>query len=343
MTEGAATRRRGPVRRVAGAGLFAGLVGLVGLVAPSPVPSARPAAAATPPVSRAAPYLALGWGNPPDPTAVMAATGVRDVTLAFVLSGKGCSPKWDGTRPLLGGADAASIAAIRAAGGDVSVSFGGWSGRKLGSACKSATALAAAYEAVIGAYGLRAVDVDIEHAEFTNAATRLRVVTALRRVQVDDPSVEITLTFGTTPTGPDAHGRSLLADAASVGLRPFAWTIMPFDFGVPETDMGATSTAAAEGLHADLMAAYGEDSATAYAHMGISSMNGVTDESDETVGVSDYRTILAYATTHHLARVTFWMLDRDRSCPAGTAPGDSCSGITQTPWEFSSLTAGYTG
>jgi hypothetical protein len=155
------------------------------------------------------------------------------------------------------------------------------------------------------------------------------VVTALRQVQVDDPSVEITLTFGTTPTGPDAHGRSLLADAASVGLLPYAWTIMPFDFGVPETDMGATSVAAAEGLHADLMAAYGVDSATAYAHMGISSMNGVTDESDETVSVADYQ--------------TFWMLDRDRSCPSGTAPGNSCSGIAQTPWEFTSLTAGYTG
>ena len=339
MTETAPTRPRAG-RRVGGTRLLAGLLVLV---AASLVPSAGPAAAATAPVSRAAPYLALGWGDPPDPTTVMAATGVRDVTLAFVLSGKGCSPKWDGTRPLLGGTDAAAIAAVRAAGGDVSASFGGWSGRKLGTACKSPSALAGAYEAIIGAYGLHAIDIDIEHTEFTNAATRLRVVTALRRVQVDDPSVEITLTFGTTPSGPDAHGRSLLADAASVGLQPYAWTIMPFDFGVPEPDMGAVSVAAAEGLHADLMAAYGEDAATAYAHLGISSMNGVTDDAGETVGVADYQAILTYATTHHLARVTFWMLDRDRSCPTGTTPGNSCSGIVQTPWEFTMLTAGYTG
>jgi len=345
MTEGAPTRRRGPGRRVGSAWLLAGLVTLVApsLVAPSLLVASGPVAASTPPVSRAAPYLTLGWGNPPDPTTVMATTGLHAVTLAFMLAGKGCSPRWDGTRPLLGGGDAASIAAIRAAGGDVSVSFGGWSGRKLGTACRTPTALAAAYEQVIDAYRLHAIDVDIEHAEFTNAATRLRVVTALRRVQLDDPTVEITLTFGTTPTGPDAHGTSLLADAASVGLQPYAWTIMPFDFGVPETDMGATSVAAAEGLHADLVAAYGEDSATAYAHMGISSMNGVTDESDETVSAADYRTILAYASLHHLARVTFWMLDRDRTCPTGTAPGNSCSGIVQTPWEFSSLTAAYPG
>lgn len=340
MTEGVPTRREATPDRSVVPRLIAALAVLV---AAALVLSARPVAAATPPVSRAAPYLTLGWGNPPDPTSVMAATGVRDVTLAFVLSGKGCTPKWDGTRPLLGGSDAAAIAAVRAAGGDVSASFGGWSGRKLGTACKTPTALAGAYEAVIGAYGLHAIDVDIEHTEFSSASTRLRVVTALRRVQVDDPSVEITLTFATTPTGPDAHGRSLIADAASVGLQPYAWTIMPFDFGMPVADMGTTSVAAAEGLHADLLSAYGEDSATAYADMGISSMNGATDDVGETVSVADFQTILTYATAHHLARVTFWMLDRDRSCPTGTPPGNSCSGIDQTPWEFTSLTAGYSG
>jgi len=330
-----ARRRPSALPALVAAALVAAATGLVAAV--------PPAGADPVPVSRAAPYLALGWGDPPDPVAVMGATGLHGVTLAFMLSGRGCTPEWDGSRPLAGGSDAAAIAAVRAAGGDVSVSFGGWSGRKLGTACKTAGALAAAYQQVIATYGLHAIDVDIEHGEFTNARTRLRVVTALRQVQVDDPAVEITVTFGTTPTGPDKHGRSLLADAAAVGLQPYAWTIMPFDFGVPESDMGSATVAAAEGLHADLMAAYGWDAATAYAHMGISSMNGVTDEADETVSPADYATILAYAAGHHLARVTYWMLDRDRSCPTGTAPGDTCSGIAQTPWEFASLTAGYTG
>ena len=128
MTEGAPTRRRGPGRRVGSAWLLAGLVTLV---APSLLLASGPVAASTPPVSRAAPYLTLGWGNPPDPTTVMATTGLHAVTLAFMLAGKGCSPRWDGTRPLLGGGDAASISAIRAAGGDVSVSFGGWSVRAI--------------------------------------------------------------------------------------------------------------------------------------------------------------------------------------------------------------------
>ncbi|HEY5109669.1 MAG TPA: chitinase [Acidimicrobiales bacterium] len=314
----------------------------LGALTSAAVPSG-PAGATPVPVSRAAPYLYLGWGSPPVPVAVMSTTGIRAFTLAFVLAGHGCVPTWDGKRPLLGGSDASSIAAIRAAGGDVSVSFGGWSGRKLGTACRSAAALAGAYEQVIDAYGLHAIDVDIEHGEFTNRTSRLRVVTALHLVQLADPAVEISVTFGTTPIGPDATGTSLLTDAAAVGFVPYAWTVMPFDFGVPEPDMGATSVAAAEGLHADLMSVSGMDSATAYAHMGISSMNGRTDEADETVSAADYRTMLAYAEAHHLARLTFWAVNRDRSCPSGTPAGDTCSGIVQADGLFTTLTAGYTG
>jgi len=169
------------------------------------------------------------------------------------------------------------------------------------------------------------------------------VVAALAQLRTDRPGVAITITFGTTPTGPDANGRSLIADAHAVGFQPFAWTVMPFDFGVPESDMGATSIAAAEGLHADLMAAYGESPAAAWAHLGISSMNGRTDEADETVSASDYGTIEAFAQANHLARLTFWSVDRDRPCPSGTASGNTCSGIAQVTDQFTALTAGYTG
>ncbi len=196
---------------------------------------------------------------------------------------------------------------------------------------------------MVDAYGLRAIDIDIEHGEFTNARVRLRVVAALAQVQAARPGLAITVTFGTTPTGPDADGRSLIADAAGSGFQPSAWTIMPFDFGVPVSDMGATTVAASEGLHADLVAAYGESSAAAYAHLGISSMNGRTDEADETVSAADFQTILTYAQANHLARLTFWMANRDRPCPTGVAPGNTCSGIAQSDWAFTALTARFAG
>ncbi|HUB75275.1 MAG TPA: hypothetical protein VL979_14730 [Solirubrobacteraceae bacterium] len=302
-----------------------------------------PAGAGAQPVELAAPYEYLGWGEPQPPAGVIEATGVQDLTLAFILSHGRCDPEWDGRRPLLGGSDAAAIAAIRAAGGEVDVSFGGWSGKKLGKSCKSAAALAAAYERVIGAYSLRAIDIDIEHGEFTNASVRRRVIEALAVVQRESPGVEISVTFAADEAGPEADGRSLIADAAAIGFQPSAWTIMPFDFGRPLTDMGDASIRALEGLAADLASAYGTSPEAAYAHAGISSMDGDTDESGETVSVADLHTILAFAQSHRLARLSFWAVNRDRQCSGGETPGEDCSGIAQAPYAFTDVIAEYHG
>ncbi len=293
------------------------------------------------PVELAAPYEYMGWGDPQPPAEVLAATGVQDLTLAFILSKGRCNPEWDGQRPLLGGVDQDAIESIRGAGGEVSVSFGGWSGKKLGSACSTPAALAAAYEKVIAAYSLNAIDVDIEHGEFTNAKTRRRVVEALAAVQQAHPGVEISITMGTSETGPEKDGVSLISDAAAIGFQPNAWTIMPFDFGRPATDMGHASIRAAEGLAADLVSAYHVSSAYAYEHAGISSMNGHTDESSEVVTLEDFQTILTFAQAHDLARLTFWSVNRDRPCKSGGAAEEECSGIEQQALAFTRMVASY--
>jgi hypothetical protein len=303
----------------------------------------RAGVGATQPVALAAPYEYLGWGDPQPPADVISATGIHDLTLAFILAHKGCNPEWDGTRPLLGGSDAAAIAAVRSAGGDVDVSFGGWSGSKLGAACKTVAALTAAYQQVVDDYGLSAVDIDIEHTEFTKKAVRERVIEALADLQQADPTLEISVTFGTDETGPDTDGLAMIDQAAALGFQPYAWTIMPFDFGAPVSDMGTVSIQAAEGLEADIASAYGESAAEAYAHLGISSMNGDTDESDETVSIADFQQILNFAETEHLARLTFWAVNRDRPCSGGlSTQAGSCSGIDQAAYAFTDLLSGYT-
>jgi chitinase len=298
-------------------------------------------AASTQPIEMAAPYEYLGWGEPQAPTSVIAAAGVHDLTLAFILSHGKCNPEWDGERPLLGGSDEKAIEAIRAAGGEVDVSFGGWSGKKLGSSCKTPTALASAYQKVIGDYSLGAIDIDIEHGEYTNAKTRERVVQALAIVHGEDPGLEISITFGTEEAGPESDGRSLIADAAAIGFQPNAWTVMPFDFGPARTDMGHASIKAVEGLAQDIVYAYGITAAAAYEHAGISSMNGESDESSETVSIEDFQTMLAFAELHDLARFTFWAVNRDRPCTGGETPGEDCSGISQQPYAFTDVIADY--
>lgn len=301
------------------------------------------AGASTQPVAMAAPYEYLGWGAPQPPASVLAATGLQDITLAFVLSHGKCNPEWDGSRPLLGGSDQAAIESIRAAGGEADVSFGGWSGNKLGNSCKTPAALAGAYQQVIDAYSLQAIDVDIEHGEYNSKKVRKRVIEALALVQAGNPGLKISVTFGTEPTGPEADGRSLIADAAAIGFQPSAWTIMPFDFGTPESDMAHVSITALEGLQRDLVAAYGITPAVAYEHAGISSMNGDTDETDETVSVEDFGTMLAFAQQNHIARFTYWAVNRDRPCHSGVNTGEDCSGVAQAPYAFADVLARYHG
>ncbi len=204
-------------------------------------------------------------------------------------------------------------------------------------------ALAAAYQQVIADYSLKAIDIDIEHGEFSSKKVRKRVIEALAIVQGEDPGLEISVTFGTAEGGPEPDGRSLIADAAAIGFQPSAWTIMPFDFGRPLTDMGHASIRAVEGLAGDIAAAYGISSAAAYEHAGVSSMNGETDESSVLVSVEDFETMLAFAQQNHLARFTFWAVNRDRQCQGGENAGEDCSGISQSPYAFTDVIAQYHG
>ncbi|MEW2622418.1 lectin [Streptomyces sp. NPDC048106] len=284
-----------------------------------------------------APYLYEGWGNPPSPTAITQATGVKWFTLAFVLSNGYCNPQWDGSRPLTGGVDQQTVNTVRAGGGDVIPSFGGYSGNKLESSCSSAGELAAAYQKVINAYGLKAIDIDIEADAYSNATVQQRTVDALKTVKANNPGLKVYVTMGTGQSGPDT---GLVNRAAASGLTADAWVIMPFDFGGAGQNMGNLTTQAAEGLKNALKNAYHYSDDQAYRDMGISSMNGVTDN-NETVTVNDFRTILGYAQAHHLARLTFWSVNRDRPCTGGGA--DSCSGVSQSDWDYTRVFAGYTG
>ncbi|MBT2450991.1 carbohydrate binding domain-containing protein [Streptomyces sp. ISL-43] len=291
---------------------------------------------------QAAPYLYLGWGNPPSATTVMNATGAKWFTMAFILSSGGCNPSWDGQRPLTGGVDQSTIASIRAAGGDIVPSIGGWQGNKLGPNCSTPEALAGAYQKVIDAYGLKAIDVDIENTdEFENAVVQDRILGALKIVKQNNPGLKTILTFGTSTTGPTSWGNRLIDQAKALNAGIDVFTIMPFDFGNASTDMYAGTVSATEGLKSKLKSTFGWDDATAYAHIGISGMNGVSD-TQETTTIQNWTDIRNWANSHHIARLAFWSVNRDRGCPGGGLQ-ETCSGIAQSDWQFTSITTGFTG
>ncbi|GAA2546801.1 cellulose binding domain-containing protein [Winogradskya consettensis] len=312
-----------------------------GTTPPTTAPPTTTPPTTTPPSSgtkmAAAPYIYPGWGNPPAPSTVMNATGIRAFTMAFVLA-NGCNPVWDGEGGLTGGVHASTIAAIKAAGGSVVPSIGGWSGNKLGPNCATPELLAGAYQKVIDAFGLQAIDIDIENSdEFENAVVQDRILGALKIVKQKNPNVKTILTFGTSPTGPNYYGIRLITQAKALGANIDIFAQMPFDFG--GTDMYAATVGASEGLKSQLKTAFGYTDAQAYSHMGISGMNGLSDQQELTT-TDTWTRIRDYAKTNNFARFTFWSVNRDRGCAGGGVVSD-CSGIAQADWEFTRISAGF--
>jgi chitinase len=306
------------------------------------IPAAHAQASAAPNTFiGAAPYEYFGWGNPQDPAQVMAQTGIRWFTVAFILSDGGCNPKWDGERSLTSGVDATNIGRIRAGGGDVVVSFGGWAGKKLGEKCTSAAALADAYQKVIDAHRLKAIDIDIEDTEFHSEAAQQRVVDALKLVKSRNAGIKTYLTIGTEQSGPDSWGVKLIKRGAAAGLDNDGWVIMPFEFG-GGTRMAAATRKAAEGLKNQVKTAYGYTDDQTYRHIGISSMNGKAGAGEKAT-LADFRDMLAYAQQHHLARFTYWAVNRDRPCGGANNDGDSCASMPQQPYDYTKVIAEYTG
>ena len=293
----------------------------------------------TPPASKkAAPYIYMGWGDPPNPATVMNATGIKWFTMAFILSSGGCNAAWDGSRPLQGSADANAIAAIRAAGGDIVPSIGGWSGNKLGPNCSTPEALAGAYQQVISAYGLKAIDIDIENSdEFENEAVQDRILNALKIVKQNNPGIQTILTFGTSTTGPNYYGNRLIERSQALGANIDIFTLMPFDFG--SGNIYNDTVGASTGLNNKLKATFGWTTAQAYTHQGISGMNGLSDQQEMTT-TATWQNITNWARTNGLGRLAFWSVNRDRGC-AGGGVVSNCSGIAQGDWDFTRITAGF--
>jgi len=289
----------------------------------------------------AAPYLMPQSNNPPDPITVMNATGLKAFQLAFILApnGGGCSPTWDGTSAVSSDtAVAGVISRIRGAGGDVSVSVGGYGGTKLGQTCGTVAATAAAYQQVITKYSLKAIDFDLEEPEYENTAAIANELGAAKTLQADNPGLFVSVTMPGTAAGTGWFGTQLIDQAKAIGFTPNNFSIMPFDGGF---NGGSSQVSALEAFHGLLMSHLGWDSATAYAHEGFSGMNGKSDAA-EMFYTADFQTVYDYATGHGLGRFTFWSVNRDRAC-VGTTDNGVCSNVPQNDWDFTKFSVRFAG
>jgi hypothetical protein len=102
----------------------------------------------------------------------------------------------------------------------------------------------------------------------------------------------------------------------------------------------------ASDVASQLESLYGWPAATAWSHIGITLMNGHTDQPSELLTQATFTSLLSFAQTNHVAWFTFWSFNRDQPCPAGAvepwAPG-TCSNISQNPYDFTKIVAQYAG
>jgi hypothetical protein len=309
-------------------------------------PTTRPPS--TPPPAPAgtgvlvAPYVDMGLlSNGGAPTlAQLAASGeVTSYTLAFV-TGAGCKASWFNAFDPRARQFADQIDALRAGGGDVIVSFGGATGIELAQACTSVSALQAEYQAVVSAYGLRHIDLDIEGAAAADATSIARRSTALAALQQANAGLTISLTLPVLPEGLTDDGLNVVRSAKNAGVDVGVVNIMAMDYGRAAQDYGDLAIQAVRSTKDQIKAIYGISDAAAFAMVGVTPMLGRNDDNG-TFSQSDARDVVAFANQNHLGFVSFWETNRDRNACNGAL--FQCTNVPQTPFEFSKIFAGFRG
>ncbi|HLJ86303.1 MAG TPA: carbohydrate-binding protein [Candidatus Angelobacter sp.] len=336
---------------------------------PTPTPSATPTPSPTPAGNRIfAPYQDMSLNGTSagvtqnDLPGLSAASGNKHFTMAFISSaGNACNPEWGGIGPISNDSTfTAGIATLRQQGGDVIISFGGFTADdtaangggpdfELGyrGGCTTVAQLQAAYQAVINKYSVNSstpvsLDFDIE-GDAIDSPTVNGVNTvdlrnqALAALAKANPGLQISYTIPVAESCFLQSETNLLKSAVKFGVPVSVVNVMPFDFGsaIASGQFGSVTTSTATQCISQLK------SIGLNASLGITVLIGTNDENDETFLLSDAQAVLNFAQGNPaVQRLSFWELSRDNgSCGSNPADLDdnNCSSIVQGNWAFSQI------
>ncbi|MFB7380077.1 carbohydrate binding domain-containing protein [Kitasatospora purpeofusca] len=304
---------------------------------PTTTPPTTPAPNVALPV---APYIDMGaWPTPSLPA--MAKSGnLKAFTMGFV-TGVGCKASWFNAYDPRTGWAKDQIDALRAAGGDVKLSFGGASGTELAAACTTVDSLFAEYDAVVKAYNLRYVDFDIEGAAIADTAANDRRSAALAKLQKANPGLKVSFTLPVLPEGLTTEGVAIVRSARDAGVDVDLVNIMAMDYYRSGADYGDAAIQAAQSLYGQLKALYpAKSDAQLWSAVGVTPMIGENDD-HQIYNQADAQQLVAFARQHHLGELAFWDATRDaNACTGGLF---KCTNIPQQPYEFAKIFAQYTG
>ena len=298
-----------------------------------------------------APYIDMLEYPTPSLAGIATATGQKYFSLAFIVAGSGCQANWGGYYTMAQNFEVNDVAALRALGGDVIVSFGGADGTELALACSTVSTLQAQYQAVIDKYNLTRVDFDVEGSALGNTTSIDRRNKAIAALQAAAASAGKTLvvqyTLPVLPTGLTSQGINLLQNALANGVNIGIVNVMTMDYGsyYDPNQMGAYAVDAMNATIAQVAALYGaaKTDAQVRAMIGITPEIGLNDVTPEVFTLGDASNLLSAAQAGDIGMLTFWSMGRDQECPGAPVVSGTCSGIIQSPWAFTNIFTLFTG
>ena len=274
-------------------------------------------------------------------------SGNKHFTLAFVLGSEWtpdvCEALWGGQPDMKVSQQwgKKQIDDLRAAGGDVIISFGGANGRYLSQACGTEDLLYAEYKKVIDTYQVYHLDFDVEMGRENDAAAMARMVGALTRLQADYPQLKVSFTLAAAPDiirGFD----EVVVPAAKAGINIDSVNPMTMSFGQWYHDTYVDDTAelailTVEFLKDKMAELYPElDEQALYQKLGMIPMQGLNDLTVDSISLQQAERLATWSKEKNLKYLSFWSINRDHSCSDAWASATCSSAKDGVPFQSES-------
>lgn len=270
-------------------------------------------------------------------------TSQNYTTLAFIVSDTSGKPSWGGYYPVADKFYLEEVEAVRRAGGDVIVSFGGASGTELALKHGNVAELQAAYQSVIDMYKLTWVDFDIEGAAVADRASIDRRNKAIVGLQAANPELKVAYCLPVLPQGLTGQGLFIIQNAKQNGVRVDLVNVMAMDYGdypapSPEGKMGKYAIDAATNTHRQ-MVELGVNT-----QIGMTPMIGQNDVTSERFYLKDAQQLYEWAVAPEqlswVGMLSMWSTGRDNGgCPGSLSA--TCSGVAQKEFAFTEVFQKY--
>ncbi|MGD0941755.1 MAG: RICIN domain-containing protein [Terracidiphilus sp.] len=277
---------------------------------------------------------------------IISASKAKAVILAFLVpSGSGCNLEWPGANGVLPSdtigstSMATAIASLQASGVTVAISQGGAGGQEAAAYCSTAAATQAVYQQLITKYNVKWLDFDIEYGETSGQSVRRAQALAALQKANSGLTVSYTLPLGSGGLDSGSGGGTQdIIDAKSAGLNLTIVNGMAMDFGGTNTNQPALSEEGAAALKSQIA------SAGLTSTVGLTFLPGTSDDNPPNYfTLANATTMVNFANANsYITLLSFWELNRDNGgCPGSTVDEDTCSGVSQSNYEFSSIFEAY--